>query len=462
MKPGDMAGVWNLVSRLGSGGNGEVWKARAPDGTQAAVKILRPTRKRERLGRFRNEINFLLRERSSPGVVPIIDSNLAPSSGQPWYSMPIAQTITGALGSDPTVDSVVGAVSVIAETLARLAQRDIAHRDLKPDNLFKLDAEWVVGDFGLVSYPEADPLTAAGRKLGPTDYLAPEMRRDADRSDPKAADVWALAKTLWVLLLPEERVPLPGPHRHDDPAYALTSRIVHSWSPYLDSLLRRATFVEPERRIMMADFASELTALPIARSARTAGRHARRLIAGRLDQLAEADEARSARFNDVSERLMRASGPPHDVLYEAVEEVRSLLPRWHHASNSDYSVHAYELMSDTDQFWDRLGRFNAFSVARPYSDGRRVTISLSVGLRLDTTGESLTIGGGVRFEDGFAEPTWLRSVVREVPLSSSLEMEIADELRHAFSQGIDEALTRADEALRAGEITGDGEDGDGL
>lgn len=58
----------------------------------------------------------------------------------------------------------------------------------------------MIGDFGLMTYPEKNPRTEHGRKLGPTDYMAPEMRQDADRADPGPADVWALGKTLWVLL----------------------------------------------------------------------------------------------------------------------------------------------------------------------------------------------------------------------------------------------------------------------
>jgi len=46
--------------------------------------------------------------------------------------------------------------------------------------------------------------------------MAPEMRRDADRADPGPADVWALAKTLWVLLT-NEAPPQPGTHQAAEP-----------------------------------------------------------------------------------------------------------------------------------------------------------------------------------------------------------------------------------------------------
>jgi IS5 family transposase len=47
--------------------------------------------------------------------------------------------------------------------LASLAADGIAHRDIKPENLFQLDGAWVIGDFGLVQYPEQTSVTRHGR-----------------------------------------------------------------------------------------------------------------------------------------------------------------------------------------------------------------------------------------------------------------------------------------------------------
>ena len=44
---------------------------------------------------------------------------------------------------------VVGAVGAIAETLSRLqAEFDVAHRDIKPGNLYELDGSWLIGNLG--------------------------------------------------------------------------------------------------------------------------------------------------------------------------------------------------------------------------------------------------------------------------------------------------------------------------
>src|SRR5207247_463379 len=110
-----------------------------------------------------------------PGVLPTLGSWLSDDLNQSsWYVMPVATPIREALGSDPEPWTVVGALAEIACTLATLAAEGVWHRDIKPDNLFNLGDRWVVGDFGLVSYPDKNPRTEHGRKLGPADYMAPE------------------------------------------------------------------------------------------------------------------------------------------------------------------------------------------------------------------------------------------------------------------------------------------------
>ena len=76
-------------------------------------------------------------------------------------------------------------------------------------------------------------------------------------------------------------------------------------------------------------------------------------------------------------------------------------------------------------------------------------IRISVAVRLKADAETLAIAGGITFQDYVAmEPEWLTSVVREVPLSSSLELHVHRELNAAYGAGIDTALRRATEALR--------------
>jgi serine/threonine protein kinase len=166
--------------------------------------------------------------------------------------MPVATPVRRAPGDDPEPRAVVTAIAEVASALEALAAEGVAHRAIKPDNLFLLDGHWVIGDFGLVTYPDKDPRTVHGRKLGSIDYMAPEMRQDADRADPGPADVWALAKTLWVLLTGESLPP--------EPAHALTGRIMFTFAAELDRLLEEATQIVPGDCPAISAVARELRA----------------------------------------------------------------------------------------------------------------------------------------------------------------------------------------------------------
>jgi len=136
------------------------------------------------------------------GLLPLLGSHLPdhPSKAdRPWLSMPIATPIAKSLAGRPLTD-VVAAVAAVADTLACLqADFDIAHRDIKPGNLYELDGDWLIGDFGLIALPDAETLTQDGRQVGPAHYTAYEMILSPTTAEPHPADVYSLGKTLWVL-----------------------------------------------------------------------------------------------------------------------------------------------------------------------------------------------------------------------------------------------------------------------
>jgi hypothetical protein len=174
--------------------------------------------------------------------------------------MPLAVPIHTALGADPAPERVAEAMAAITGTLAGLAEEGISHRDVKPDNLLCLDGAWSIGDFGLVKYPVGQALTEHGRKLGPTDFMAPEMRESPDTADPEPADVYSVAKTLWVLLA-GINLPFPGQHRADDDICRLTARLDYRWAAQLDLLIERCTVHDPSKRPRIWEVAGELAAM---------------------------------------------------------------------------------------------------------------------------------------------------------------------------------------------------------
>lgn len=259
---GARLGEWALVGRgyLGKGGNGEVWEARREgDDGRYAIKMFGLGRAlADRRQRFADEITFL-RGYTGEGVVPLVDSRVPEDTREIcWYVMPLAVPLDKALGDTPAEETMLEAVAAYAETLAILAEQGVHHRDIKPSNLFQRDGQWEIGDFGLVTFPGKGDVTSSTVKLGPANFHAPEMLEPSDDVDGGPADVWSLAKTMWVLLR-RTRWPLPGEYRSGS-EYSLQGHIALPWAGELDRLMQRCTVLHPAGRPMMAEFAKEVRA----------------------------------------------------------------------------------------------------------------------------------------------------------------------------------------------------------
>ena len=257
-----MVGKWELVDLLGEGGNAEVWRARGGE-AEVALKILHQHRTdSEPYQRFRQEIQALRQIGSNPCIVPLLDAGLpeAPSRARPaWLAMPIAIPLAESLSQSALFD-VVTAVAEIANTLADLHESlHLHHRDIKPSNLYLLDGRPSISDFGLADLPEADELTMTGRPLGPRFFLADEMIVDSKGADPAPADVFSLAKTLWVLCV-DQRWPPQGEQQASNEAYSIGRYRPHPLAGQLDQLVERCTRYEAHERPSMKEVADDLEA----------------------------------------------------------------------------------------------------------------------------------------------------------------------------------------------------------
>jgi Protein kinase domain len=263
-------GPWRIAEMLGRGGNARVYRATNTEThEEGALKEINARKvNREPYQRFVHEITTLRQLGEYPGILRLIDAHIPekPSvDDQPWLVMPVANPLGEAL-SEIDLPGVVRAIADIADTLARLkAEHDLAHRDVKPANLYELNGKAVVGDFGLVALPDRSGLTKQGKPLGPANFIPFEMLNGPATADPFAADVYSLAKTLWVLACGVDYPP-PG----HQPASAAPYRIA-DFRPYpnathLDDLVDNATLMDPASRPAMSDVASDLQAwlaLPI-------------------------------------------------------------------------------------------------------------------------------------------------------------------------------------------------------
>lgn len=262
--PGRQVGPWRLGDQLGRGGNAFVFAA-TRDGvdTPVALKVINTTKvEREPYQRFVREIGFLRAHQDVAGLLPLIDAYLPdePSKDdQPWLAMPVATPIAAALQGRPLPD-VVHAVATIADTLWRLGRdHGIAHRDIKPGNLYELDGAWLIGDFGLVALPDTEGLTAEGRPLGPAHYMAYEMIRDPSTADAHAADVYSLGKTLWVLAT-DQRFPPEGHQPASTRGFGIGDFRPHARADALDQEIDLMTRLHADERPTMEQVARDLAA----------------------------------------------------------------------------------------------------------------------------------------------------------------------------------------------------------
>src|SRR6516162_9613220 len=194
--PGQL-GSYQLLSRIGEGGMGVVYLARAPGGQSVALKVLRASvagepNARRRLAR---EVETMQRVRS-PYVAEVIDADLA---GDTPYI--VTRYVPGR-----TLDQMVNAggplapaallrlACGLADALAAVHAAGVVHRDLKPGNVMLLGEVPVVIDFGIAQGPDATRLTMTGMFMGTPGYLAPEVIEG--RPSSEASDVHAWGATV--------------------------------------------------------------------------------------------------------------------------------------------------------------------------------------------------------------------------------------------------------------------------
>jgi serine/threonine protein kinase len=321
---GDSIGGWLLGRKLGAGGNATVWEATRGMDAPVALKVLNTVKvDREPYRRFVREVETLGSLTQSEGVLPLLDAHLPsqPTRRDPaWLAMPIAVPISAAL-SGRALDEVVRAIGAVAATLARLKQTHrLAHRDVKPGNLYHLDGEWLVGDFGLVAVPDVEELTKSGRPLGPVHFTAYEMIVDPAHADPYPADVYSLAKALWVLAV-EQRFPPSGHQPAGAASYTIADSRPHRHADALDLLIDRATRLRPEERPAMEHVARDLASWldlsnePVALDVSDVRGRLRKKLAEELHDI-DSQERRTEAAHAAIRRLTELVAPLNAVLRE--------------------------------------------------------------------------------------------------------------------------------------------------
>ncbi|HEX8752680.1 MAG TPA: protein kinase [Solirubrobacterales bacterium] len=199
-----LSGRYRLEAKLGSGGMSTVYLAR--DTTldrPVAVKVMHRemSEQADQLERFRQEARAVAKL-SHPNVVSVIDAG--EDGGHPYIVFEyvegetLKQRINRVGALDPQ-EALAYAIE-IGRGLTVAHARRMVHRDIKPQNVL-IDSEGraKLTDFGISRQLEQDGMTATGRVLGTTDYVAPEqaMGHGVDQR----SDVYSLGVVLYEMLI---------------------------------------------------------------------------------------------------------------------------------------------------------------------------------------------------------------------------------------------------------------------
>jgi eukaryotic-like serine/threonine-protein kinase len=199
-----LSGRYKLEAKLGSGGMSTVYLAN--DGTldrAVAVKVMHRemSEQPDQLERFRQEARAVAKL-SHPNVVAVIDAG--EDGGHPYIVFEYVEGETlkqriARVGALDTQEALAYAIE-IARGLTVAHARNMVHRDIKPQNVL-IDAEGraKLTDFGISRQLEQDGMTATGRVLGTTDYVAPEqaMGHPVDIR----SDIYSLGVVLYEMLI---------------------------------------------------------------------------------------------------------------------------------------------------------------------------------------------------------------------------------------------------------------------
>ncbi len=254
-----LGGRFVLREPLAEGGMGEIWIAFHLDlGREVAVKVIKPMVSDEHraVERFLREARTVA-SLSHPHIIEVFDLGTL-EDGSPYMVMP---KLTGRsleackkeLGALP-LPRLVSLLAGPANAIDTLHDRDLMHRDIKPDNLFLEIADdgtetVILLDFGLARQLRGGTLTEAGTFLGTPQYIPPDL---VTIGWTPRGDVYSFAVMAFELFTGALPFDHADPHKllslkiANDPP--LVSDLLEGVSPMISEIFRQAMSRDPNER----------------------------------------------------------------------------------------------------------------------------------------------------------------------------------------------------------------------
>jgi eukaryotic-like serine/threonine-protein kinase len=291
LTPGSRIGSYEILSLIGAGGMGEVYRAR--DGRLArnvAIKILSPavSRNADRMARFELEARAT-GALNHPNLLSVYDTGT--HEGAPYLVVELleGQSLRDLLETSrlPRRRALEYALQ-LARGLEAAHQKGIIHRDIKPENVFiTVDQRVKILDFGLAratappgGLPDDDrtlpigPQTEVGTLLGTVGYMSPEQVR-GEVADARS-DIFAFGAVVYEMLTGKRAFAAPSPAetlssilRDAPPDMSVASPGIPA---VVERLVEKCLDKDPGRRFQSAgDLAFALESLPASASSVESG-----------------------------------------------------------------------------------------------------------------------------------------------------------------------------------------------
>ena len=237
--PRVFGGRWEVVKRLGQGGQGTAYLVRnltTDSQAQWVLKELRDDkrescqRRQKRLLRFEREIAALDRLKQSPHIPPVVDFHVGPEAS--YLVTPYVGKNLEKLRNVVEPQAVLQRFRGIVDAVKYANDREVVHRDIKPNNVtVNDDGTPYLVDFGICAYDESEVgLTSTMEGFGNRYFAAPECDAGSVDDARKPSDIYSLGRLLYWMVSGRGKM---GREEFDEDKFTFTDKIARQYMSVL-------------------------------------------------------------------------------------------------------------------------------------------------------------------------------------------------------------------------------------